>query len=238
MKASVGEIIAKYRRKAKYTQPVLAQKLAEDGIQISYKTISGWEKGLSEPSVTTFLHLCRILSIPDCVEEFFGSNPSDPIAVLNEEGKKKVLDYIDSLVHPVSYLKESNIIPYVTAAKEPRTMRLYACKISAGTGDFLDSDDFAEIQVGENVPKEADFAVTISGDSMEPMFSNHQTVYVHQQETLGNGEVGIFYLNDDAYIKMLQDNQDGVFLISLNRKYKPIPVKPHDSFRVFGKVCM
>ena len=36
-----------------------------------------------------------------------------------------------------------------------------------------------------------------------------------------NGEIGIFSLNGEAYIKKLQDDQNGVFLISLNEKYPP-----------------
>lgn len=39
-----------------------------------------------------------------------------------------------------------------------------------------------------------------------------------------NGEIGIFSLNGEAYIKKLHDDKNGVFLISLNEKYPPIPV--------------
>ena len=51
-----------------------------------------------------------------------------------------------------------------------------------------------------------------------------------------NGEIGIFYLNGDAYIKKLQDDKNGVFLISLNTKYPPIPVNENDRFDILGKV--
>ena len=73
---------------------------------------------------------------------------------------------------------------------------------------------------------------------MEPMFHDHDMVYVHEQETLNDGEIGIFSLNDNAYIKKLQNDGDGTFLISMNPKYEPIPVHlDRDSFRIFGKVC-
>lgn len=51
-----------------------------------------------------------------------------------------------------------------------------------------------------------------------------------------NGEIGIFFLNGDAYCKKLQDNKEGLFLISLNKKYDPIPVSKEASFKIFGKV--
>ena len=51
-----------------------------------------------------------------------------------------------------------------------------------------------------------------------------------------NGEIGILSLNREAYIKKLQDEQNGVSLISLNEKYPPIPVREQDRFDILGKV--
>ena len=107
---NIGELIAEYRKKAHLSQIDLAQRLEKEGISLSSKAVSAWEKNRSEPAASVFLHVCRILQIPDCVEEYFGSNPSNPMAVLNEEGKAKVCSYIDLLTHPVSYVKKSNVI--------------------------------------------------------------------------------------------------------------------------------
>ena len=237
---NIGAIITSYRKKAHMSQIDLAAKLAEVGIDVSPKSVSAWETGRNEISARSFLHVCRILQIPDCLEEYFGNNPGDPLAVLNDEGKQKVLSYIDLLVHPVSYVKENNVIPYSparTTQENTRKLRLYDARVSAGTGDFLDSDYYATIDVPEKIARKADFAVTISGDSMEPEFHDHDMVYVHQQETLNDGEIGIFSLNDNAFIKKLKNDENGTALISLNPKYKPIPVHPErDSFRIFGKV--
>ena len=52
-----------------------------------------------------------------------------------------------------------------------------------------------------------------------------------------NGEIGIFSLNREAYIKKLQEDKNGVFLISLNEKYPPIPVKEHNRFDILGTLC-
>ena len=51
-----------------------------------------------------------------------------------------------------------------------------------------------------------------------------------------DGEIGIFALNGDAYIKKLQNDEDGLFLISLNLDYAPIPIKENDRLDIFGKV--
>ena len=54
--------------------------------------------------------------------------------------------------------------------------------------------------------------------------------------SVANGEIGIFALNGEAYIKKLQNDKDGIFLISLNEKYAPIKVGENDRLDIFGKV--
>ena len=107
---------------------------------------------------------------------------------------------------------------------------------SAGVGNFLDGDDYTEIEVDETVPATADFAIRISGDTMEPKFTDGQVVYVQKQETLLNGEIGIFFLDGCAYCKKLDENEKALHLLSLNKAYAPIQVKGNQTFKVFGKV--
>ena len=142
---TIGAIISSYRKKAHISQTELVGRLQEEGIDVSQKSVSAWETGRNEVSARIFLHICRILEIPDCLEEYFGSNPKDPLAMLNDEGKQKALSYIDMLAHPVSYIKETNVIPYPAAPADEPSMtriRLYDARVSAGHGNFLDSSRF------------------------------------------------------------------------------------------------
>ena len=101
-----------------------------------------------------------------------------------------------------------------------RTLSLYDLPVSAGAGQFLDSDRFSKMEVGDEVSPDADFGVRVSGDSMEPLYLNGQIIWVHQQETLEDGEIGIFFLDGEAYVK----------------KYAPIKVSSGSVSRTFGKV--
>jgi hypothetical protein len=237
---SIGAIITAYRKKAHMSQFELAALLQEEGIDVTSKTISAWETGRNEISARIFLHLCRILEIPDCLEEYFGCNPNNPLALLNAAGKEKALSYIDLLLYPQSYVKEPHITPYTAASRQKdgiKKLRLYDARVSAGSGDFLDSDYYTTIEVPEEDARGADFAVTVSGDSMEPLFRDRDIVFVHRQETLENGEIGIFSFDNKAYIKKFNNAGFAVFLMSLNPRYLPISVDPNrDSFRIFGKV--
>ena len=111
-------------------------------------------------------------------------------------------------------------------------------KLLSDNGLTISSDDenFEMIEVGEEVPEEADFGLAINGDSMEPRYHDNQAVWVQQTNSLNNGEIGIFYLDGMTYCKQLKDDKDGVYLISLNSKYEPIKVTDESSFKIFGRV--
>lgn len=224
---SVGKIIANARKRKNLLQPDLAKLLQSRGYDITHKAISKWETGNSEPSVTMFMEICKLLEITNLYEEFFGENPSDPLSKLNQEGKEKVYEYIELLDCSGKYQKQADeLLPYT------RSLRLFNMAVSAGPGNFLDSSDYEMMPVGSEVPSNADYGIRISGDSMMPQFLPKQIVWVTQQDTLESGEIGIFFLDGNVYIKKLHKTAKEISLISLNTKYKPIPVSGETSFKV------
>lgn len=115
---------------------------------------------------------------------------------------------------------------------ELRRIRLYDIPVSAGHGSFLGDSDYETVEADSSVPDSADFAVRVSGDSMNPRFIDGQVVFVHGQDTLSAGEIGIFFLNGEVFLKKLGDG----CLISLNSRYAPIRFSDNDEIRVIGKV--
>lgn len=231
MANTIGKILSEQRKKIKMKQGELSKRLESHNCYVKSNSISSWETGASMPNAAQFLAVCEIMGITDIYETFIGINPSNPMSELNEEGREKVLDYINLLKQTGNYKKHpAEVIPFT------RTIKLFNIPASAGTGEFLDSDDYEEIIVGNEVPKNSDFGIRIHGDSMEPQFINGQIVWVEQMQELANGEIGIFFLDGNAYCKKLQITQYGTYLISLNPKYEPIPVTENATFRVFGKV--
>ena len=43
-------------------------------------------------------------------------------------------------------------------------------------------------------------------------------------------------MDGNAYVKKFQNNENGTYLVSLNKKYNPIPVTENNSFKIFGRV--
>ena len=229
---NIGEIISTNRKKMKLSQQQLVTHLEKEGFQLTVKAISKWETNATEPSISAFMALCKILNITNIYEAYFGENPADPLSTLNAAGKAKALDYIDLLHASGKYeCQTCTVIDFC------RYIELYKTPVSAGTGNFLEDGNSETLHVPSTLlPEAANYGVMISGDSMEPEFEDGQIAWVQKQESLENGEIGIFSLNGESYLKKLSEDQNGIFLVSLNKKYPPIPVGENDRLDVFGKV--
>jgi toxin-antitoxin system, antitoxin component, xre family len=226
----LGKTIAKHRKEHKIKQSELALKLEYYDIFVKPNTVSAWESGLSIPNSKQLLAICEILNIYDIYTEFVSPNPINPFRNLNETGVAKVMDYIHLLEKSGEY-KTADIIPIHIL----RERKVFYTTVSAGTGSFLDGEDY-EIYTSPDIPEEASFGVYVSGDSMEPRYHNEELIWIEQTEQLEDGEIGIFYLDGNAYVKKFQNNENGTYLVSLNKKYNPIPVTENNSFKIFGRV--
>jgi SOS-response transcriptional repressor LexA len=185
------------------------------------------------PAVEQFLLLCELYDVKDIQGAFRGVDTNfRNITKLNELGRNRVEEYITLLLGNSRYSEMESGYAGDLARAEPRIIRLYDVPVAAGSGVFLDSDSFEEIEADGTVPENADFAVKVSGYSMTPRFADGQVIFIKEQETLEAGEIGIFGLNGDAYVKKLGRGE----LLSLNTRYAPIPIREYDSFHVFGKV--
>lgn len=110
-------------------------------------------------------------------------------------------------------------------------IKLFDSSVSAGTGIYVDYTGYENIETQEDTDG-ADYAVKVSGNSMEPRFYDGDIVLVEIAQTVEVGEIGIFNLNGQAYIKQRGENA----LISLNKEYAPIPIASDDSIYCQGRV--
>jgi repressor LexA len=109
----------------------------------------------------------------------------------------------------------------------------YDLAASAGIGEYaMDIAHFEAVGLSETPPKGTDFLVSVSGNSMEPKFSDGDKVYIRRQEFVNEGEIGLFFLDGNVYIK----KQGFAELLSLNPDYAPLPIAEYSSFKCFGKV--
>jgi len=230
VKTSVGETLAELRRAKKLTQKDVAVRLAAYGFTVSVKTIYNWEKCISQPGIPQFLALCDIFGVDDVMWQFAGLHRG-PYAGLNQAGRVKARELIDLLFHIDMFRddpKDSTI--------SPRLMRLYDIPVSAGAGNFLEESGYEVIEAPDYVPSAADFALRVSGDSMEPLFQDGQVLWIKEQEVLSSGEIGIFVYSGDVFCKKLVADGGIAYLRSLNPVYEDIEIKYDFGFKTIGKV--
>lgn len=105
-----------------------------------------------------------------------------------------------------------------TEPADVRVIPLYFTPAAAGYASPAFGEDFDYLEIGGEVPKAADFAVRIDGDSMEPYIMDGSIAYVNR-DPLADGDVGIFSLDGDMLCKQYHKDKEGmVHLYSLNRE--------------------
>ena len=132
---------------------------------------------------------------------------------------------------PKSNLTRSTDLP---AGLRRRSIGLYDMPVSAGVGEFLtDSTRIEDIVIPDD-PRtaEADYALRINGDSMEPKYHSGDILLIQSADTVEEGELGVFILDGSGYFK----KYGGDHLASLNPQYPPIRLKDFESVSCCGRV--
>ena len=118
-----------------------------------------------------------------------------------------------------------------------RRLPLYEAPAAAGEPLPILTEESGWIEgSAEEIPEAASFAIRISGDSMGPLLSDGDPVFVEKTSELGKGQIGIFLLNGESLCKQLGEVEGNRALISVNPAYPPIPVLETDDLRLVGRV--
>jgi len=223
-----GEKIKEARLAQNLNQEELAERIGS-----KYRSVSTWENGTAKPDYATLIRLCEVLKTsPNHLLGFDLSVDTPSIeewAILHkyrdidEIGKEAVSAVLDAEYRRVARPKKARLL----------RLDFYNYPASAGTGNFLETERPDEILVKEcSEAEDADYVIPISGDSMEPTYHDGDKVFVEKCDSVEIGEIGIFIVNGEAYIKELGNK----CLISHNEAYKPIKLGSSDSIYCCGRV--
>lgn len=208
---------------------ISAKKLSED-TGISTGNISDWKNGRSMPTapklktISEYLNVSIDFLLGNKVSEHTNKTEIETLySKLDNDDKNKAKGYINGLLDSDKYKKKLKLkIINATYFDTP---------VSAGTGIQLDYTTMKTIQIiGDEPPKYTDYVLRISGNSMEPKFSDGDFIFVQKTDVIEYGDIGIFYLGGDVYMKKY--THDG--LESLNHEYDLIPAD--EEVKCLGKV--
>lgn len=116
LKESISEILKSRRKELGYSVKDVVSLLKENGVDISEKTLYGWESGHRQPDADTFLIICRLYEINDLMS--LGSESKIQSSLSNDEqelltdyrnltpnGQEKTTEYVKDLLSNPKYIK-------------------------------------------------------------------------------------------------------------------------------------
>lgn len=223
----------------------ITQKEFADKFGLTLRAWQSYEQGVSEPKYEV---LCKIadefkvstdylLGRTD-IKAMAGTSPAEQLDVtaaeqeiirryaeFPEDLRLLLLDTIRKLVGLPDDVGEVRPVIVFT--------RCHRMKASAGAGFDLDNDDeWRDIRIYD-CPEayQADFAVEVDGESMEPDYHDGDIVFVKLSEDVPVGAVGLFIHDGKGYIKERGEK----CLISRNPEYENICGECRTVGSVIGK---
>jgi len=166
-------------------------------------------------------------SLPDSSREIVNLLTEKQLENVREEEREEAV--------PESVGKRATFIRPMPEGFEKREIPLFDLPVSAGVGEYLDSDATSSDSIKINVTSQTatvGFAVRVNGDSMEPKFKNGDVLLVEETNSVEYGDLGIFILDGDGYFKKFMGDR----LRSLNPAYGDILLNQFDEAVCCGRV--
>ena len=231
-RARVGQLIRRYRAAAGMDQAELAARLG-----FTKTAVGSWEQGRTRPDIDTLPRLCEALGIP--VTELLGL-PGEAALTEEDRGLLDMYHRLDKYNrHTVSQLMDRLLFRQDAEEKERlraayTDLLLYEEAAAAGIGAPMleDAGSRRVYALRSRVPGGADAVIHVNGASMEPTFPNGSYVYVRSGGEIAPGQIGIFIVNNEAFIK--EYRPEG--LVSHNRRYPVIRAGEGTEVRCCGRV--
>ena len=239
---TMGEKIRKHRKAMHMTQTELGERL---GVQKN--AVSKWETGRVEDIPTGKIRqMAELFDVPVAylMQDEMLTPASDSeqdklsalLDTLNAEGRRQLMTFARYLAAQPE-LCEGDPVGEITY------IRHYLFPAAAGYASPIEGEEYVLEPRSDLTPAAADFAVTISGDSMEPYIRDGDTVYVQRDATLNEFDVGVFYVDGDVLCKQFcVDDDRSLLLLSANpaREDANRRISPESGSRVvcYGKVLL
>ncbi|EGQ1599299.1 helix-turn-helix transcriptional regulator [Staphylococcus pseudintermedius] len=227
-------IIAKNIRRFLDDSNMSQKKLAEL-INIKPSTLSDYLNLRSNPSHGVIQRIADVFGVgkSDIDTTYKDENSITSIYdKLTPPRQKRVLDFANEQLNEqnnkVLHINSHNVI------SEEVAVYGYA---SAGTGETLiDGVEFTT-QYNGHIPNH-DFALQVNGDSMEPLFEDKEIIFIDKTKQINSGQIGIFVIDGEAYLKKVFISDKGIRLVSLNSKYPDLHFDSSHDIKVAGKVIL
>ena len=241
---SFGEQLRKRREELGISRVELAGRLG-----ISRSAVGNYETGVSAPKEEVLLRLFDALGVDpnylyrDAYRAHGGIRSDEEQALL--EGYRRLSlagrQTVHTMVRALEDLQQES--ERLQPRQDSRTIPLYASPAAAGYAAPVFNEDYETIPVTGQVPRGAELAVRIQGDSMEPYIHDGDVALCKRGAIIHDGDVGLFFVDGDMKCKQyFQDYSGNVYLFSANRDRSDadvtVPASSGITLMCFGKVLL
>lgn len=224
---NIGERMKERRKSLGLSAEQVAEKL-----EVSRASIYRYEKGEIEKfPIESLIPLAEVLQTTPA--DLMGWKQESISYIYNQltpPRQQKVYHFAE---HQLSEQKKLvNMEDYIS-----ETLRGY---VSAGTGEYQAEEINEEVHLPKDIVPEQqyDMVLKVNGDSMEPMFQDGEYIFVRKDEHFRSGQIGVFIIDGESYLKKAYIEDSHIRLVSLNKDYKDLIFTDDSRIELIGTVVM
>lgn len=203
-------------------------------VGVNRTTVSRWRSGERSPKLEKLPEIASVFNVDTRV--FVGEDKISSIeTIYNQLEKPRQTKVYNFAEEQLEEQQKENVLEFPNKEKIPT---IHNSASAANPTELAYGDTVVEEEEFERVPNNADFAVPIIGDSMEPVIRNGQFVFVKEQPDVEDGEIAIVEIDGDGVTckEVFKDYENqSIILRSINELYEDRVVSP-EQIRIIGKV--
>jgi SOS-response transcriptional repressor LexA len=174
-------------------------------VPVSPQALHAYFLGNKTPTLATVVRIAEVLGVP--VSRLLEGQPESVQQEASQTQVDRALHRARRQAAPVPGVTELPVLGY----------------IRAGPMSEIEQQDEGVLRLPEAFAGNADYALRIEGDSMEPTLRQGEYVAVQRQHTAEDGDIVIARVGSDLVLKRLRRSPHGVMLQSDNPAYAAIP---------------
>ena len=226
----------------------LSQKEFADSLGIKLTTYNGYETGFHDPKSDFWIEVAKTYHVSiDFLMGFEGNKKSPALSSealrvaraferLDSHGRRAVSAILDAEADRIGEAAPDR-------QDEPGTIRHYRYRPAAGVDGLIEGSDYDDLPRSPGIPANADYCLTVSGDSMEPYIHDGQMIFVERDAPLRDFDVGVFGVNGAVVVKQYCPGVGGqIYLLSANPARQDANITLYgsgdDSFTYYGRVIL
>lgn len=206
----------------------------ETGIKLGKSTLSQYVNGVQSPDQDRYYLLSKTLNV------------SEPWLMGYDVSKERVpdeernnLNGLNEVYNQLDDLRQRKVYNFAERQlEEQNQVKIYGAVAANPEAMTYVDETYHDDYITKDVPNNADGALVVNGNSMEPGYKNGSIVFYKKQSNVENGELAVVDIDGDgATFKQVMFDYDNekIVLKSLNKDY-PDRELEGNRVRIIGKV--